>query len=94
MTPYYTLLQKKTTKIYRNYYHYNTCNCVQQQAHVVKTGWNDPTQTESARISSLANTNLGGKLTFGNSGIPVKIDYLGSVEGQPGGSIRPLRNRF
>jgi hypothetical protein len=40
----------------------------------------------------------GGRIEFGNSYLnnfdqPL-IDSLGSIEGQPGGSYKPLRNRF
>jgi len=77
--------------IFKNY---STCECIQQQVQNVKSGWNDPLQTENTRIASLLTNTLGGKITFGNFGVPLKINYLGSVEGQPGGSFRPLRNKF
>jgi hypothetical protein len=31
---------------------------------------------------------------FGNNGIPFRITYLGGIEGQIGGSPKPLRNIF
>jgi hypothetical protein len=77
--------------IFKNY---DTCNCIQQKVHNAKSGWNDPLQTENMRIASTITNNLGGKITWGNFGIPAKVNYLGQVEGQPGGSLRPLRNRF
>ena len=76
------------------YKKYSTCECIQEKVNNIKSGGNDPTQTENARISSLITNNLGGRITFGNFGIPLKQNYLGSVEGQPGGSFRPLRNKF
>jgi hypothetical protein len=80
-----------TYVIFKNY---NTCNCIQQKVNNAKTGWNDPLQTENMRISSAITNNLGGKITWGNFGVPAKVNYLGRVEGQPGGSLQPLRNRF
>jgi hypothetical protein len=42
------------------------------------------------------NSTVGGSTQFGNYylGEPVVFNYLGRVEGQPGGSGAPLRNRF
>lgn len=80
-----------TYTIFKNY---NTCNCIQQKVNNVKTGWNDPIQTENMRISQILSNNLGGKVTWGNYGISAKVNYLGRVEGQAGGSLKPLRNQF
>lgn len=70
------------------------CNCIQQKANNIKQGWNDPSQTENTRIAQILTGTLGGKTTFGNFNKPVTINYLGSWEGQPGGSLKPLRNKF
>ena len=59
-----------------------------------KTGYNNPTQTEANRITQAITGTLGGKNTFGNFNRPVTVNYLGSWEGQPGGSFRPPRNKF
>uniref|UniRef100_A0A6C0E3T2 Uncharacterized protein n=1 Tax=viral metagenome TaxID=1070528 RepID=A0A6C0E3T2_9ZZZZ len=84
------------TKVYTYviFKNYNTCNCIQQKVNSVKTGWNNPTQTENMRISQILSNNLGGKVTWGNYGISAKVNYLGRVEGQAGGSLKPLRNQF
>jgi len=73
---------------------YSTCQCIQQKVNNVKSGGNDPTQTENMRIGQILSNNLGGKITWGNFGTPVALNYLGRAEGQPGGSLKPLRNRF
>jgi hypothetical protein len=73
---------------------YSTCSCIQSQVSKNKTGYNDPFQTENARISGILTNNLGGKITFGNFGIPVQINSLGRAEGQVGGSLKALRNKF
>jgi hypothetical protein len=70
------------------------CGCIQQRANNIKQGWNDPSQTENNRISQAITGTLGGRTTYGNFYKPVTINYLGGWEGQPGGSPRPLRNRF
>lgn len=80
-----------TYTIYKNF---DVCNCIQQEVDRRKSGWNDPLQTENMRISQIASNNLGGKITWGNFGTPIKLNYLGRAEGQPGGSLQPLRNRF
>lgn len=73
---------------------FDTCACFQSKADQIKTGWNDASQTENLRIAQIISNNLGGKITFGNYGISGNINYLGRTEGQPGGSLQALRNRF
>jgi hypothetical protein len=70
------------------------CNCIQEQKTINNQGWNDPSQTTNTRISRILTGTLGGRTTFGNFNRPVKIDYLGSTEGQSGGSFKPPRNKF
>jgi hypothetical protein len=70
------------------------CGCITPRATSIKQGWNDPSQTENIRISQAITGTLGGKITYGNFYKPVTLNYLGGWEGQPGGSPRPLRNRF
>ena len=70
------------------------CGCIQPQVNLIKQGWNNPSQTENSRISQSLTGNLGGKTTFGNLNRPVTVNYLGGWEGQPGGSFKPLRNKF
>ena len=76
--------------------------CVQEKVNQIKNGYNDPTQPQSFRVAQLATQRLGGRTTFGNEGLGLGIGvnartyntYLGGIEGQPGGSPRPLRNKF
>lgn len=70
------------------------CQCFPFRYNPVKQGYNDPSQTENARIASVLTGTLGGKITYGNVNIPVPINYMGGWEGQPGGTVKPLRNRF
>jgi hypothetical protein len=70
------------------------CGCIPPRANPIKQGWNDPSQTENTRIAQVITGTLGGRTTYGNFYKPVTLNYLGGWEGQPGGSPRPLRNRF
>ena len=70
------------------------CGCIPPRANSIKQGWTDSSQTENNRIAQAITGTLGGRTTFGNFNNPVKLNYLGGWEGQPGGLPRPLRNRF
>jgi hypothetical protein len=70
------------------------CNCIKAKANNIKQGWNDPSQTENARYSQILSSTLGGRTTFGNLNRPIYLNELGGWEGQPGGSPKPLRNKF
>lgn len=70
------------------------CGCIQQKANLTKQGWNNPSQTQNKRFAQILTGTLGGKTTYGNFNNPVTINYLGGWEGQPGGSLSPLRNKF
>ena len=73
---------------------YEDCQCLQENWQRIKTGYNDPVQTQSKRITQVITGTLGGKTTFGNFNRPVTVNNLGSWEGQPGGSFKPPRNKF
>jgi len=82
-------------KLLKNISKNKECICFEDKYLKLKQGFNDPNITNSLRISQILNNNyLGGRVVFGNNNIPYKIDYLGSIEGQPGGSYSPLRNQF
>lgn len=58
---------------------------------------NNKNESSAMRYANVINTNgLGTNLQFGNeytNRVPL-ITYLGTTEGQPGGSGAPLRNKF
>ena len=70
------------------------CNCFKEKVNKTQQGYNNPSQTTGERISQLSINALGGRTMFGNNNIPVKITYLGGIEGQSGGIPRPPRNKF
>jgi hypothetical protein len=70
------------------------CQCFPFRSNPTKQGYNDPSQIENIRVARVLTGTLGGKTTFGNLNAPVPLNYLGGWEGQPGGAIRPLRNKF
>jgi hypothetical protein len=51
-------------------------------------------ETANERTSRLIRTSIGGRVVFGNNNTPIKLNYMGGWEGQPGGTQRPLRNKF
>jgi hypothetical protein len=62
---------------------------------VVMTSNNDSTGTTT--LDRQVNTILyssGGRTVFGNTSTTNLVTFLGKREGQPGGIIGPLRNRF
>ena len=69
------------------------CTCTQQEFKKFQPT-NSFFQSENVRVANAITNNLGGKLTFGNLNTPAKLNYLGGIEGQPGGTPRPLRNKF
>ena len=72
------------------------CKCFKTKNNHTKKGFNENEMhvPDNIRISHLLSDNLGGRITFGNQGQPYPINYLGGIEGQPGGTAKPLRNKF
>ena len=52
--------------------------------------------SNNTRVAFLIKNEKGGKTQFGNSYLeqPIAINYLGRMEGMPGGSGMPPINRF
>ena len=74
------------------------CKCVKKQQYSFIGGKPlFPNISTNMKISYIIRTSLGGKISFGNCylGQPqLQMDALGSIEGQPGGSFSPVRNKF
>ena len=55
----------------------------------------DQTLTQSQRAVNAIKYSTGGRVVYGNSGSTSnRLNFLGRTEGQPGGIIGPLRNKF
>jgi hypothetical protein len=72
------------------------CNCYQEEYKKNTSNTTVSNISNSQRIAQVINSSVGGSTQFGNYylGEPVVFNYLGRVEGQPGGSGAPIRNRF
>ena len=76
-----------------------TCACpVPNNKQVLLTSANNSQgQTQNRRIATIINYSRGGRMQYGNSSIvtqPQRAMFLGRTEGQLGGIIGPLRNKF
>jgi len=77
---------------------YNPSKCVCIPDNYVKyvVGSDSPSikVSNNVRIAQIVNYSKGGKSQFGNFylGQPLNINYLGRMEGMPGGSGSPPRN--
>lgn len=76
----------------------NTCYCIPDKYDKNTPGSDSPGQrfTYAQRISQVIQYTKGGKTQYGNFylGKPLNVNYLGRVEGMPGGSGMPPVNRF
>ena len=72
------------------------CNCYQEEYKKFTSNSTVNNISNSQRVAQVIKSTVGGSTQFGNYylGEPVVFNYLGRVEGQPGGSGAPLRNRF
>lgn len=74
------------------------CNCfnnVEKKSSPASQG-NEGNMSQNMIFSQLIRTPRNGSVTFGNFylGEPLTLNYLGRMEGQPGGGGAPLRNQF
>lgn len=74
------------------------CFCVQGKFDKFINGSDSPSfrVSNNRRISAIVNYSKGGKTQYGNFylGQPLNVNYLGRMEGMPGGSGSPPVNRF
>ena len=90
----YRMIQYQSALNNKNETETKECSCFADKKNIFNNNYNDSLQPENTRISQILTSNLGGRLTFGNKYNPYRTTYLGGIEGQPGGSPRPLRNKF
>lgn len=71
------------------------CNCIGEYYNKNIISSNNASQPTpyKLQVSYVCRTQYGGNTQFGN-GSPVILNYLGKMEGMPGGSGIPPRNQF
>lgn len=76
----------------------NTCYCIPDKYDKTTPGSQSPSTNLSyaTRISQIIQYTRGGKTQYGNFylGQPLNVNYLGRIEGMPGGSGTPPINRL
>lgn len=87
-------VQNITLQIIRNLEH-RSCICPQpNNKKVLLTSANNSTgETQNQRIVNLIRYSSGGRTQFGNTNAN-PTTFLGRTEGQPGGTIGPIKNKF
>ena len=74
------------------------CVCIEDSYNKTVLGSDSPSTkiSNNMRIAEIINSYRGGKTQYGNFylGQPLNINYLGRVEGMPGGSGSPPVNKF
>ena len=74
------------------------CQCIPNKYNKMVLGSDSPSVnvTYNTRISQIINSAKGGSVQFGNFylGQPMDLNYLGRMQGMPGGSGMPIKNTF
>jgi hypothetical protein len=75
-----------------------TCYCVPDK-YDKNTPGSDASSarvSKATRLAQIIQATRGGKTQFGNFylGQPLDINYLGRIQGMPGGSEMPPKNKF
>jgi hypothetical protein len=74
----------------------SNCACIYDKTSKILIGSDSPSIrfSNTMRLSQLINFSKGGKTQYGNFylGQPLNINYLGRMEGMPGGSGSPPTN--
>jgi hypothetical protein len=76
----------------------NTCYCIPNKFDKNTPGSDSSSAKVSyaTRIAQVIQSTRGGKTQYGNFylGQPLNVNYLGRIQGMPGGSGMPPINRF
>lgn len=74
-----------------------SCLCTPSKYNKTVVGSNSPSTriSNNMRVSQIINYSKGGKTQYGNFylGQPLNVNYLGRLEGMPGGSGKPPSNK-
>jgi hypothetical protein len=84
---------------YSSYLNFNHCSCRPDISKKLSANPNSSYDSRNLRISQTINsTRGGGRIQFGNAYLGVSIgaglNYLGRLEGMPGGSGAPIKNKY
>lgn len=88
---------KKYNKLieYANYIEYKNCVCEPVIEKSQSANPNGSFNSRNMRISNAINTPQGGRYQLANSnGTPLKLNYLGRLEGSPEGGGKKIKNKF
>ena len=77
-------------------YNNSACVCPKENNKKVLLSSNNVSYNLSTnrRIAVIINSALGGRTQYGNFGSPEAVSFLGKREGQPGGIVAPIKNKF
>jgi len=74
------------------------CSCISYyyNKNIVGSDSSSIRISKNERLSEIVNFYKGGKTQYGNFYLqqPLNINYLGRMEGMPGGSGQPPKNKF
>jgi hypothetical protein len=81
---------------YSNYYQYENCLCKPDILKKTSTEPNSSNTSRNMRNSNIIQTNYGGRPRFINltNSAPLRLNYLGRLEGMSGGGGSPIKNKF
>jgi uncharacterized Zn-finger protein len=81
---------------YSNFYQYENCTCKPEIFKKTSTEPNSSNSSRNMRISNTIQSNYGGRPRFIDltNTAPITLNYLGRLEGMPGGGGSPIKNKF
>jgi len=88
---------KKYNKLieYAAYVEYQDCKCKPEIFKKESANPNSSYDSRNLRVSQTINSTRGGRIQFGDiNGNPLAFNYLGRLEGMPGGGGTPIKNKF
>jgi len=91
-------VNSKLNSSFNQYYNPKNCFCIPDNYDKYVVGSDSPSikVSNKQRIAQIINYSKGGRSEYGNFylGQPLNVNYLGRMEGMPGGSGMPPKNSF
>ncbi len=91
-------VNSKLNNSFNQYYNPKNCFCIPDNYDKYVVGSDSPSikVSNKQRIAQIINYSKGGRSEYGNFylGPPLNVNYLGRMEGMPGGSGMPPKNSF